>query len=167
MACRRARRHLDRQSQRSLDGPHRPSRLDRVILPGSGSGWPRPSPRGVRHRLLNDDPRRSLHILRPATPVNKVARVVNETSWDNADQVVHALWFHVRAFPDEQAEVENIASMLEQPSDVRKRRQTNVTWRHARWSSAARFGRQSSRRRGSARATGPWRGGWIASPGHA
>lgn len=48
--------------------------------------------------LSNDDPRRSQHLLSPATPLDEVARVVNETGWDDADDIVRALWFHVRAF---------------------------------------------------------------------
>jgi ATP-dependent DNA helicase RecQ len=88
--------------------------------------------------LSNDDPRRSQHILSPATPLDEVGRVVNETSWDDADDIVRALWFHVRAFRGELAEVEDIASMLDQLGDVQTRRQINVTWRDPRWSSEGR-----------------------------
>jgi len=88
--------------------------------------------------LSNDDPRRSQHILHPATPLDEVARVVNETGWDDADDIVRALWFHVRAFRGEQAEAEDIASMLDQLGDVQTRRQVNVTWRDPRWSSESR-----------------------------
>ncbi len=88
--------------------------------------------------LSNDDPRRSQHLLSPATPLDEVARVVNETNWNDADDIVRALWFHVRAFRGEAAEVEDIASMLDQLGDVQTRRQMNVTWWDRRWSSDSR-----------------------------
>lgn len=85
--------------------------------------------------LSNDDPRRSQRLLSPATPLEEVARIVNRTGWDDADDIVRALWFHVRAFRGEQAEVKDIASMLDQLGDVTTRRQVNVTSRDPRWSS--------------------------------
>jgi ATP-dependent DNA helicase RecQ len=85
--------------------------------------------------LSNDDPRRSQRILSPVTPLDDVARVVNAVKRDDADDVVRALWFHVRAFRGEPAEVEDIANILDQLGDVRTRGQTNVTWRGPRWSS--------------------------------
>ncbi len=88
--------------------------------------------------LSNDDPRRSQRLLSPATPLDEVARIVNETGWDDADDIVRALWFHVRAFRGERAEVEDIANMLDQLGNVQARRQTNVAWRDPRWSSGGR-----------------------------
>jgi ATP-dependent DNA helicase RecQ len=94
-----------------------------------------------RHRaecaivLSNDNPRRSQNLLSPATPLDEVARVVKKTDWDEADDIVRALWFHVRAFRGEQAEVKDIASMLDQLGDVQMQRQVNITWRDPRWSS--------------------------------
>jgi len=89
--------------------------------------------------LSNDDPRRSQRLLSPATPLDEVGRVVNETSWDDADDIVRALWFHVRAFRGERAEVEDIARMLDQLGDVQTRRQVNVTWGDPRWLSEGRW----------------------------
>lgn len=88
--------------------------------------------------LSNDDPRRSQHILSPATPLEEVARVVHETDRNDADDIVRALWFHVQAFRGKRAEVEDIARMLDQLGDVQTRRQVNVTWRDPRWSSERR-----------------------------
>jgi ATP-dependent DNA helicase RecQ len=85
--------------------------------------------------LSNDDPRRSQRLLSPAMPLDQVARIVNDTRWDDADDIVRALWFHVRAFRGERAELEDISIMLDQLGEVRARRQVNVTWRAAHWSS--------------------------------
>jgi ATP-dependent DNA helicase RecQ len=85
--------------------------------------------------LSNDDPRRSQRLLSPATPLDQVAQIVNDTGRSEEDDIVRALWFHVRAFRGEEAEVKDVASMLDQLGDVRVRRQVNVTWRTAHWSS--------------------------------
>jgi len=96
--------------------------------------------------LSNDDPKRSQLLLSPATALDQVARVVKKTDWDDADDIVRALWFHVRAFRGEQAEVKDIASILDQLGAVRRRRQVNITWRDLRWSSERR-GREDGRER--------------------
>jgi ATP-dependent DNA helicase RecQ len=88
--------------------------------------------------LSNDNPRRSQYMLSPATTVDEVARIVNGVNWDDADDVVRALWFHVQAFRGTRAEIQDIATMLDQLGDVRTRRQVNVTWREAPWSSQGR-----------------------------
>jgi ATP-dependent DNA helicase RecQ len=96
--------------------------------------------------LSNDDPKRSQLLLSPATPLQEVERVVKETQWDDADDIVRALWFHVQAFRGELAEVEDIARMLDQLGDVQQRRSVNVSWRDPRWSSDRRE-REASRER--------------------
>lgn len=85
--------------------------------------------------LSNDDPKRSRHLLNPATSLEEVAKIVDATNQNERDDIVRALWFHVRAFRGEQAEVEDIAIMLEHLGNVRVRRQVNVAWHDPRWSS--------------------------------
>jgi ATP-dependent DNA helicase RecQ len=86
--------------------------------------------------LSNDDSARTQLILSPDTPLEQVAEVVEGTGWDDADDIVRALWFHVRAFRGEKSEVGDIAQVLDQLGDVSTRRQqVNVTWRTAYWAS--------------------------------
>ncbi|PWH15813.1 MAG: hypothetical protein DDG58_10500, partial [Ardenticatenia bacterium] len=79
--------------------------------------------------LSNDDPKRSQQLLSPATPLERVAQVVNETDRGQADDIVRALWFHVRSFRGERAEVEDVARLLDQLGDVESRRRVHITWR--------------------------------------
>jgi ATP-dependent DNA helicase RecQ len=85
--------------------------------------------------LSNDDRVRSQRILSPATPLDEVAQVVEQTNWNEADDIVRALFFHVRAFRGEETEVQDIEAMIDQLGDLEKRRRVNITWRDARWSS--------------------------------
>jgi len=84
--------------------------------------------------LSNDNPKRSQFLLSPATSLDEIARVVENTNWDDADDIVRALWFHVRAFRGVEAEVADIASLLEQLGEVESRRLVNITWRDPPWS---------------------------------
>jgi ATP-dependent DNA helicase RecQ len=74
-------------------------------------------------------------LLGPGTPLGDVARIVDETSWGDSDDIIRALFFHVRAFRGEQAEVNDIAHMLDVLGDVRTRRLATVSWRDRRWQS--------------------------------
>jgi ATP-dependent DNA helicase RecQ len=79
--------------------------------------------------LSNDDPVRSQWLLAPGTPLAEVARVIDQTVWEDADDVTRALFFHVRAFRGESAEIDDIEAMLEALGDVTVRRQRTVSWR--------------------------------------
>lgn len=85
--------------------------------------------------LSNDDLPRSRRLLSPTTPLDELAKVVNTTRWDDADDIVRALWFHVGAFRGEQAELQDIGSLLDEFGNAQARHHVNVTWRGGRWSS--------------------------------
>lgn len=85
--------------------------------------------------LSNDNPRRSQYLLSPATPLNEIARMVNQTHWDDADDIIRALWFHVRAFRGQEVEVSEVASTLDRLGDLTSRHQVNITWDDGRLSS--------------------------------
>jgi len=88
--------------------------------------------------LSNDDPRRSQDLLSPAKLVEEVAQVVEQAGWADFDDVLRVLWFHVQAFRGRRAEMQDIATMLDQLGEVRKHRQVTVTWREEPWSSTGR-----------------------------
>jgi ATP-dependent DNA helicase RecQ len=86
--------------------------------------------------LSNDDPKRSQQLLSPATPLDQIAQIVDSTDWHQSDDIVRALWFHVRAFRGERAEVEDIVKLLDQLGDAELRRLVHITWRDPRWADA-------------------------------
>lgn len=78
--------------------------------------------------LSNDDPRRATALLNPDASVDRIAEVVEAVSWEDADDVIRALWFHVRAFRGEESDVEDIEAILDQLGDIRRRAAVNVPW---------------------------------------
>ena len=83
--------------------------------------------------LSNDDPVRSQRLLSPETSLEEIDRLVRAARWDDADDIIRALWFHTSAFRGEQAELDDVASMLHQLGDTTTRHYINVTWRDPRW----------------------------------
>lgn len=84
--------------------------------------------------LSNDDRRRSQRLLSPATSLEEVADVVNRTDWGSADDIVRALWFHLRAFRGKQTELDDVALMVDALGELRTRRQVNISWDEKCWS---------------------------------
>lgn len=78
--------------------------------------------------LSNDHPKRSEYVLSPATPLEEVKRIVEQAGRHDADDVIRALWFHVRAFRGEQQETADIEAVLRLLGDVRMKRQVTLTW---------------------------------------
>lgn len=78
--------------------------------------------------LSNDDPNRSQRLLSPATPVEEVARIAKQTARNDADDIVRALWFHVRAFRGQQAEVQDVGTVLDHLGDIQSRQKVCVKW---------------------------------------
>lgn len=97
--------------------------------------------------LSNDNPGRSQRLLSAATPLRVIEQTVEGTRWPDADDVVRALWFHVRAFRGVDQEVQDVAQMLDQLGDVSRARQVNVTWRQRPWSEGTGTGRGAERER--------------------
>ena len=72
--------------------------------------------------VSNDDPRRSEYLLNPATPLEDIKRVIDETKRDDQDDVMRALWFHVRSFRGQEEELRELGSVLDKLGDLGKRR---------------------------------------------
>lgn len=102
--------------------------------------------------LSNDHPRRSQMLLSAATPLEEIERIVQGTRWPDKDDVVHALWFHVRAFRGVDQEVQDVARMLNELGDISRRCQVNVTWRESGWSQGSESGSDARRSPGRERA---------------
>lgn len=87
--------------------------------------------------ISDDDPKRTQKLLSPDTPLEEVSKIVEDTRWEESDDIIRALWFHVRSFKGEVDEVENIATVIRQLGDLQKRRTVNITWDSELWSDHA------------------------------
>lgn len=63
--------------------------------------------------LSNDNQARSTRLLSATTPLEDIARVVRDTPWHEADDVIRALNFHVSAFRGEAPETRDIGAMVD------------------------------------------------------
>ncbi|MEJ5276975.1 MAG: RecQ family ATP-dependent DNA helicase [Thermogemmata sp.] len=78
--------------------------------------------------LSNDDRNRAQRLLSPATPLEDIARVVQQRRGDSDDDVTRALWFHVRAFRGVKSDLEDISTLLDLLGDVSERREVTIGW---------------------------------------
>ena len=58
--------------------------------------------------VSNDHPSRSERLLNPNTSLEEIARGTKNIPWQERDDVVRALWFHVQAFKGEAIELDDI-----------------------------------------------------------
>lgn len=78
--------------------------------------------------LSNDFPARSQRVLSPTASFEDLERVNEETEWNDQDDVMRALWFHLRAFRGQETEVADIEIMLDLLGNVMVTKQLNVSW---------------------------------------
>jgi len=75
-----------------------------------------------------DDPRRAETLLDPATPLEDVAKIVADTSWGESDDIIRALFFHVRSFKGVRTKLEDVSSLLTRLEPCARRHNIGVTW---------------------------------------
>lgn len=62
--------------------------------------------------IVSDDrPDKNRHLLAPATPIEEVAGFVEETNYEDNDDITRALFFHVRSFRGVREEIEAVARL--------------------------------------------------------
>ncbi|MFC1662111.1 RecQ family ATP-dependent DNA helicase, partial [Gemmatimonadota bacterium] len=80
--------------------------------------------------LSNDDPHRARRVLSPEIPVEEIEQVVRDTSWQDSDDVIRALYFHVRSFRGVDADQKDFKHLLELLGDLEERRLVTLSWRN-------------------------------------
>lgn len=78
--------------------------------------------------LSNDYPERSGRVL-TTTSFEEVERINEETTRSDEDDVMRALWFHLRAFRGQESELADIQIMLSLLGNVLLPRQLNISWK--------------------------------------
>lgn len=78
--------------------------------------------------ISNDDPKRTQKLLSPETSILEVSEIVKEANYDESDDIVRALWFHVKSFRGKEDEIEEIALIIDRLGDLSKRKKLNLTW---------------------------------------
>jgi len=80
--------------------------------------------------ISDDDPDRSRYLLAPDTPVQELARVVNETEWSDADDIIRTLFFYVGSFQGPTAEANDLDQIIGRIGDLSQRRVApSTSWR--------------------------------------
>ena len=76
--------------------------------------------------ISNDHPSRSERLLSPNATLEEIARGTKNIPWQEQDDVVRALWFHVQAFKGEAIELEDIQKTVELLEPINKRRTVHL-----------------------------------------
>ncbi|MCL5962711.1 MAG: RecQ family ATP-dependent DNA helicase [Chloroflexi bacterium] len=80
--------------------------------------------------VSNDNPRRATRLLSPSTPLEEIARAVEDCDRQQEDDVMRALWFHVRAFRGKDEEVTDIVSVLDEIDQLQVRHTVRIRWQN-------------------------------------
>jgi ATP-dependent DNA helicase RecQ len=79
--------------------------------------------------VSNDDAARTAKLLDPKTDIAAIARIVEETPRDDADDIVRALWFHVQSFRGTEAEMADAGEVIKRIGSLQSQRKVSITWR--------------------------------------
>jgi ATP-dependent DNA helicase RecQ len=79
--------------------------------------------------ISNDDPARTSKLLDPKTELSVVADIVNSAAFGESDDVVRALWFHVKSFQGVEPEMTDAMEVIGRIGDVGVRQLVNVSWK--------------------------------------
>jgi ATP-dependent DNA helicase RecQ len=83
--------------------------------------------------LSHDLGERSSRLLAPGIPLSDVARIVQSAKWDERDDVLRALWFHVTAFRGEEQEIKDLQLLLDQLGDPGQAGRRRLSWESPVW----------------------------------
>lgn len=78
--------------------------------------------------LSNDNPSRTSHLLGAATSLDEIRETVHGTTWEAADDITRALFFHIKTFDGEQAEWKRTADLLERLCPIESQHEVSVRW---------------------------------------
>lgn len=66
----------------------------------------------------NEERERTRHLLSPSTSPEEVAEIIENVKWDNRDDIINALWFHVQSFTgiqNELSQFKEFVNLLNEP----------------------------------------------------
>lgn len=78
--------------------------------------------------VSDDDKERSDLLLSPSTSVTQIAEVLAATSWDEADDITRALFFHTNAFQGADVELDLVQQVLNQLGQINRREVKNIAF---------------------------------------
>jgi ATP-dependent DNA helicase RecQ len=81
--------------------------------------------------LSDDDPERTKRLLGPTTTLDQIAEIFARTGRNEEDDVMRTLWFHTNSFRGQDADLQDVAEMLEQLGDLTRRHQKLIPWSDA------------------------------------
>ena len=78
--------------------------------------------------LSNDDPERTNRLLSPNTSISEIATAVDEAGWDDSDDIIRSLFFHVHEFKGEEFELQDLRQVTEELNPGQSRARINKSW---------------------------------------
>jgi ATP-dependent DNA helicase RecQ len=78
--------------------------------------------------VSNDNETRTKYLLDPNTPTDEILRILEETSWEDNDDVTRVMYFQTRSFPGISVELATLNKVIKQLGDLSKQRTENIVF---------------------------------------